>query len=79
MKDALKKIASKRAIVVLLVALLVLSAFNTYLIFEGTKSSMSTSAVNYDYVLSQDGGNYQLKNMLTGYVADATSKCIFSD
>ncbi len=70
MKDALKKIASKRVIVLFLAVLLVLSAFNTYLIFEGTRSSMSTNAVNYDYVLSQDGNNYKLKNMLTGYVAE---------
>ena len=74
MKDALKKLASKRVIVVVLAALLVLSAFNTYLIFVGTQSSMSTNAVNYDYVLSRDGNNYKLKNMLTGYVAEqATS------
>jgi hypothetical protein len=70
MKDALKRILSKRAIVIVLVALLVLSVFNTYLIFEGTRTSLSTSPVNYDYVLSQDGNSYRLKNMLTGYVAD---------
>ena len=72
MNDALKRILSKRAIVILLSALLVLSAFNTYLIFVGTQSSMNTNAVNYDYVLSKDGGNYKLKNMLTGYVAEQT-------
>jgi hypothetical protein len=70
MKAALKKMFSKRAIVIVLAALLVLSALNTYLILEGTRSSMSTNIVNYDYVLSQDGDNYKLKNMLTGYVAD---------
>jgi hypothetical protein len=70
MKDSLKKIASKQAIVIILSALLVLSAFNTYMIFVGTQSSMSTNAVNYDYVLSRDGNNYKLKNMLTGYVAE---------
>ena len=70
MKDALKKIISKRAIVILLSALLVVSAFNTYLIFVGTQSNMSTNPVNYDYVLTKDGGNYKLKNMLTGYVAE---------
>jgi hypothetical protein len=70
MKDALKKILAKRLIVIVLVALLVLSTFNTYLILEGTRSSLNTSAVNYDYVLSVDGSNYKLKNMLTGYVAD---------
>jgi hypothetical protein len=70
MKDALKRILSKRAIVIVLVALLVLTAFNTYLIFEGNRSAMSTSEVNFDYVLSQNGNNYKLKNMLTGYVSD---------
>lgn len=72
MKDALKKFVSKRAIVIVLATLLVLSAFNTYLIFVGTQASMSTNAVNYDYVLSRDGNNYKLKNMLTGYVAEQT-------
>ncbi len=73
MKEALKKILSKRAIVILLVVLLALSAFNTYLIFEETKSSLSTNAVNYDYVLSQDGNTYKLKNMLTGFVTQKTA------
>ena len=72
MKEALKKILSKRVIIIVLVALLVLSAFNTYLIFIGTQSSMSTNALNYDYVLSQKGNNYMLKNMLTGYVVENT-------
>jgi hypothetical protein len=72
MKDALKRILSKRAIVIVLVALLVLTVFNTYLIFEGTRSSMGTDAINYDYVLSQSGNNYKLKNMHTGYVAEQT-------
>jgi len=40
MKEALKKILSKRAIIIVLVALLLLSAFNTYLIIIGTQSSM---------------------------------------
>jgi hypothetical protein len=73
MKDALTKISFKRLMVIVLLALLVLSAFNTYLIFEGNRSSMSTNTVNYDYVLSQNGNSYKLKNMLTGYVADEPS------
>ncbi len=72
MKDALTKIISKRAIAILISVLLVLSAFNTYLIFAGTQSSLSTNAVNFDYVLSRDGNNYKLKNMLTGYVSEQT-------
>jgi hypothetical protein len=70
MKETLKKFLSKRAIVIVLVVVLALSALNTYMIFEGTRSSLSTSTVNYDYVLSQDGDNYKLKNMLTGFVTD---------
>jgi hypothetical protein len=70
MKDSLKKFVSMRFIVVILVALTVLTAINTYLIFEGNRSSLASNAVNYDYVLSQDSGNYKLKNMLTGYVVE---------
>ncbi|HEX7482190.1 MAG TPA: hypothetical protein VF350_01815, partial [Candidatus Bathyarchaeia archaeon] len=70
MKDSLKKLVSLRVIVAILLALMVLSAFNTYLIFEGNRSSMTSNVVNYDYVLSQDGSNYKLKNMLTGYVEE---------
>lgn len=73
MKDSLKRILSKRLIFLVLAALLVLSAFNTYLIFEGTRSSLSTNPVNYDYVLSKDGNNYKLKNLLTGYVTEQTA------
>jgi hypothetical protein len=73
MNDSLKKFVSMRVIVVILIALIVLSAFNTYFIFEGTRSSIPSNAVNYDYVLSQDDGNYKLKNMLTGYVAEQSA------
>jgi len=68
MKDALKRVLSKRAITIVLSALLVMTVLNTYLILEGTRSSMSSSVVNYDFVLSQDVDTYKLKNMLTGYV-----------
>ncbi len=68
MNPALKRFLSKRAIVILLVAVLVLSAFNTYLIFTGIQSANRTNALAYDFVLSQDGNSYQLKNMLTGNV-----------
>ncbi len=56
---------SKRLIAVLLVALLALSAFNTYMIFSRPSSS-GDSAIPYDFIVSQNGNNYQLKNMLTG-------------
>lgn len=70
MKTALKKMFSKRAIVIVLAALLVLSAFNTYLILEGTRNSLTTNTVNYEYVISQSSNSYKLKNMLTGNVVD---------
>ena len=57
---------SKRVIAVLLVALLALSAFNTYMIFMRPSSPANSSVVSYDFVVSQNGDGYQLKNMLTG-------------
>jgi hypothetical protein len=73
MKVAVKRFFSKRAIIIVLIALLVLSGVNTYLILEGTRSSMTTNVVDYDYVLSQDGMNYRLRSILTGYVTDQLS------
>ena len=57
---------SKRFLIIILVALFALSAINTFLIFERTSGPPDTSAVNYDYVVSQDGSGCLLKNMLTG-------------
>jgi hypothetical protein len=57
---------SKRVIAILLVAVLALSAFNTYMILERPSGQSVSSAVIYDFVVSQKGNNYQLKNMLTG-------------
>lgn len=56
----------KRVIAVLLVALLALSAFNTYMILSRPSGPVDSTAVSYDFVVSQDGANYNLKNMLTG-------------
>ena len=55
---------SKRVIAVVLVGLLVFSAFNTYLILQRTSGPIGPVA--YDFVVSPDGINYNLKNMLTG-------------
>ena len=66
MKVNSKITISKRVIVILLVALLALSAFNTYMIFERPSSPANSGALSYDFVISQSGNNYQLKNMLTG-------------
>ncbi len=65
---------SKRVFASFLVALLALTAFNIYLIVNQTINSTNSGAVPYDFVLSQTGNNYQLKNMLTG-----SSKSISSD
>jgi hypothetical protein len=65
MKANPKITISKRVIVVLLVALLALSAFNTYMIFE-RPSPANSGALSYDFVVSQSGKDYLLKNMLTG-------------
>lgn len=63
---------SKRVIVVFFVALLALSLFNTYLIFERTSGPVDTSAISYDFVITQVGNNYQMKNMLTGYTTSTS-------
>ena len=47
--------------------MLALSAFNTYMILQ--RPSANPNAVSYDFVLSQNGGSYQLKNMQTGSTA----------
>jgi hypothetical protein len=63
---------SKRVIVVFFVALLALSLFNTYLILERTSGPVDTSAISYDFVITQVGNNYQMKNMLTGYTTSTS-------
>ncbi|MCW3982936.1 MAG: hypothetical protein NWE96_02955 [Candidatus Bathyarchaeota archaeon] len=70
MKTALKKALSKRAITIALVALLTMTAINTYLILEGTRQANTTNVVNYDFVLSTESGTYKLKNMLTGIITE---------
>ncbi len=68
MKSALKKILSKRAILIVLVAVLVISIFNTYLILDGIRTSNSSNILAYDFVLSQDGEIYRLRNMYNGQI-----------
>ena len=68
MKNVLKRVLSKRSILIVLSALLVMTILNTYLILDSTRSSMSTNVLNYDFVLSQDGNTYKLKNTLDGYI-----------
>ena len=72
MKETLKKLFSKRALTVVVAAVLILSILNTYFILDGIHSSMTTNVVNYDFVLSHDTDSYQLKNMRTGYVSEQT-------
>jgi hypothetical protein len=54
---------SKLFLVVILAVVLALSAFNTYMVLN--RPSFNTNAVAYDFVLSQNGNNYQIKNMQT--------------
>jgi hypothetical protein len=62
---------SKRVLAVLIVALLALSAFNTYMILRPSNPADS-GALSYDFVISQNGNNYQLKNMLTGSITSVS-------
>jgi hypothetical protein len=66
-----KTTISTRVIVIFLVALLAFSAFNTYLIL--VRTNIPDTAVSYDFVVSPNGNNYQLKNLLTGYSASVSS------
>lgn len=68
MKISLKRIFSKHSVVIILTLILIFTVINTYLIVESTNSSYRTNVVDYDYVLSQDGNNYKLKNMLSGTI-----------
>jgi hypothetical protein len=61
---------SKSILAVILVAVLALSAFNTYMILN---RPAELGAQNYDFVLSHSGGSYQLKNMQTGSTASMSS------
>jgi hypothetical protein len=61
-----KIILSKRTFVLFLIALLALSAFNVYFIVEKITNSTGGDAVAYDFAVTQNGKNYELKNMLTG-------------
>lgn len=65
MKVNSKLTISKRVLAFFFVALLVFSAFNTYLILVRTSGPATTLA--YDFVISPEGNNYRLKNIVTGY------------
>jgi hypothetical protein len=63
----MKLTLSKRLIAVLLAALLIISAFNTYLILnQNQASSMNDSG--YDYIVTQDGNSYKTRNTLTNQI-----------
>ena len=79
MKSNSQVTISKRVLTIILAALLALTLFNTYLIFARTGGPADTSAVSYDYVMSQSGRSYLLKNMATGdsfSVATSASEAI---
>jgi hypothetical protein len=77
-KTNIKITISKRVIAVLLVALLALSAFNTYMILSRPSGPVDSTAVGYDFVLTQNGNNYQLKNLLTGSMATVSGSASFA-
>ena len=66
MQNNRKITLSERTFVLFLIALLALSAFNVYFIVDNISNSAGGGAVAYDFVVTQNGRNYELKNMLTG-------------
>jgi len=64
MKNPMKLTLSKRVIALILAALLIVSAFNTYLILSQNQAA-SINDSGYDFIVSQDGANFKLKNTLT--------------
>jgi len=64
---------SKRVLAVICVVALVLSAFNTYLIFDLNRALQDAAHDSkYNYVIFQDGDMYKAKNQASGYI-DFTS------
>ena len=53
---------SKRVLIAIVAALLALTLFNTYLIFSRTSGPADNSAISYDFVLSEHGSSYLLKD-----------------
>jgi hypothetical protein len=72
MKLDLKRVFSKRVTVVLLIFLLALSLYNTYMIVVMVPSNSESNPISCDFILSQDSGAYKLKDMLTGYISTQT-------
>ncbi len=68
MNAAMKITLSKRLIAIILAVLIGISLFNTYLILETKNGYYQSNALNYDYVLSHNGVNYQFKNMVAGFI-----------
>ncbi len=62
---------SKRVIVLFVIALLVLSAFNIYLIVE--RLSAGSGVTPYEFVISKNGNSYQLKNTVSGSTTESDS------
>jgi hypothetical protein len=71
MNAALKKIFSIRFVTIVLIALLALTALNTYLILEANRQAYSTNPLNYDFALSVDDATYRLKDMRTGFLSES--------
>jgi hypothetical protein len=61
---------SKRVIAIILAVLLIVSAFNTYLILSQNRAleAASINGSGYDFIVTQDGASFKLKNTLTNQI-----------
>ena len=65
----MKLALTKRLIAVILVALIIVSALNTYLIVsQGGALNEATNSSGYDFVVSQDGETFKARNTLTNQI-----------
>jgi hypothetical protein len=69
---------SKRVLAVILAAVIILSAVNTYLIFDLNRALQESAHDSaYDYVVFQDGNTYYAKNQATGSVDFSSTNASF--
>lgn len=65
----MKLALTKRLIAIVLVALIIVSALNTYLIvIQGGALNEATNSSGYDFVVSQDGETFKARNTLTNQI-----------
>jgi hypothetical protein len=66
----MKLTLSKRVIAIILAVLLIISAFNTYLILSQNRAleAASMNGSGYEFIVTQDGASFKLKNTLTNQI-----------